>query len=153
MGKLHGLSDGDNDELGELTNSTNRITYNTSPDIEVGDEVSVRINSTGDMDKCEQIPGTVVGMHARYGLWECFIVYYYPGRTMPCTESLLKLVKKGTQSGRKRFSLIDDRVGGPGGGKVRTLRPVLTRQISGYQGPNKFVPPSGICFGDAEKLG
>lgn len=142
------------DELGELSDKTNKTTINTSTNIEVGDEILVRINSTGEKDNCTWIPGTVVGMHSQYGLWECFLVSVdKSGRTMPCTERLLKLVKKGTHSGKKRFGANVNRVGGPGDGRIRTMRPVYMRKTSGYQGPERFIPPNGICFGDAGKLG
>jgi hypothetical protein len=142
------------DELAEVGNSSYRTTYNVAPYIEVGDEVSIRMNSTGPVGNCEWIPGKVVGMHAQYGLWSCFIVSYNNGsRTMPCTETLLKLTKKGTQIGRKRFDLMETiRDENSSRRRVRTLRPLMTRKVPEWVPPEFPIPPSGICFGDAGKL-
>ena len=129
-------------------------TVNTSRNIEVGDEVAVRINSVCDKDKSSWVLGTVVDLHGQYGLWECFFVSVDKSdEKMPCTERLLKLVKKGTQRRKKKSGWGMTRLGDPSGGRVRTLRPVHHRPASGCMGLERFIPPNGICFGDAGKLG
>lgn len=155
MGKRFHEPVPEDENLRELSNRSIRTTQNVAPHIEVGDEVSVRMNSTGEMDKCKWIAGKVVGMHAQYGLWECFIVSYNGGsRTMPCTERLLKLGKKGTQTGRKRFDLMETiRNAEPRRPRIRKLRPLLTKRVPEYQPPEYPIPPSGICFGGAGYLG
>jgi hypothetical protein len=127
-------------DLVDLSDQTNKITLSTALNIEVGDEILVRINSTGEKDKGTWIPGTVVGLHSQHGLWECFLVSVdKSGRKMPCTERLLKLDKKGTQSGKKS---------GPVVGGIRTMGPVYKRESSGFQVPERFIPPNGICCCD-----
>ena len=143
--------DSDDEEPSDLTSTLHIGTggRDMSRTIEVGDSVEVRANSK------EWTPGLVVGTNTQHGLWRCFLVSvdHFSYRTLPCTERLLRLIEKGTMSAKKKREGNIVKVGGLGGGKTRTLRPVFTRRATGYQGPERFIPENGICFGDAGKLG
>jgi hypothetical protein len=97
---------------------------------------------------------TIVGLNSLHGLWKCFLVSIDKSdRTIPCTERLLKLVKKGGHRDRENLACKVVRVGGSNATKIRIMRPIVSRKTSGFQRPGRYIPENGICFGDAGKLG
>ena len=135
--KRHQLAEMEGRLPPSMLKEDNEPTPNLLPGIEIGDSVKVLVRSMAidpfalSREADGFLPGTVVGINMQHGLWECFLVNLekdrHTGRTLPCTERVLKLVSKGTSSKKKPCETNVMRVGVPGGRCHKTMRPALMR--------------------------